>query len=64
MENQTIIMPGTIKSEIYIFNANTIQVNLLMNNVLSVIEQEKGHSIEVAIHPEVAFITNEDRKGF
>ena len=46
------------------YSANTPQVNLVVNNVLSVIKQEKDLDIEVAIQSEVAFLTNEDRNDF
>ena len=46
------------------YRTNNLQVNLLVNNVLSVNEQEKGHNIEVAIQPKVAFLTNRYRKVF
>ena len=41
----------------------TLQVNPFIKNLLSVIEQEKGHNIEAAIQLEVSFITNKDKKG-
>ena len=40
----------------------TLQVNPFIKNLLSVIEQEKGHNIEAAIQLEVSFITNKDKK--
>ena len=44
------------------YSANTLQVNLLVKNVLSVINQEKDLDIEVAIQSEVLFLKNEYRK--
>ena len=38
------------------YSANTLQVNLLVKNVLSVINQEKDLDIEVAIQSEVLFL--------
>ena len=46
------------------YSANTPQVNLLVKNVLSVINQEKVHNIKMATQSEAAFLTNEDREGF
>ena len=46
------------------YSANTPQVNLLVNKVLTVIKHKKDLYIKVAIQSEVAFLTNEDRKDF
>ena len=46
-----------------IYISNTLQTNLLVKNVLSVINQEKVHNIKVAIQLEIEFITNKDRRG-
>ena len=46
------------------YRGNTFQVNLLINNVLSGIEQENGTVIEITIKSEVAFLMNKDIKGF
>ena len=59
---QTCLKPSKVVFIMYI--AHTLQVNLLMKNVLRFIEQENGHSIEIAIQSEAAFQTNEDRKKF
>ena len=40
------------------YSANTLQVNLLVKNVILVINNEKYLDIEVVIKSEVAFITN------
>ena len=44
------------------YSTNTLQMNLLVKNVLSVIKQEEDLNIEVEIQSEVAFLNNEDRK--
>ena len=46
------------------YSAHTLQVDLIIKNVLRVIEQENGHYIETTIHSEVSFQTIEDRKIF
>ena len=38
--------------------ANTIQVHLVVKNILSVINQEKELDTEVEIQSELAFLTN------
>ena len=43
------------------YSANTLQVNLLVKNVLLVIKQYKDLDIEFKIQSEVAFLTNKDR---
>ena len=47
-----------------ICSANTLQVNLLVNNFLSVIKQEIGPDIEVEIQLEAEFLRNEDGREF
>ena len=44
------------------YSTKTLQVKLLVENVPSVIKQEKDIDIEFAIQSEVAFLTNKDRK--
>ena len=41
-----------------IYNANTLQLNLLIKNVLAMIKQEIGPDKEVAIQLEVDFLAN------
>ena len=55
--------PEPSKVGLIMYSANTLQVNLLVNNVLSVIKQEKDLDIEVAIQSEVAFLTKRRQKG-
>ena len=45
-----------------VYSANTLQVMLLFNNLLSMMKHKKYLDIEVIIQLEVAFLTNEDRK--
>ena len=53
--------PENPKVGFIMYSDNTLQVNLLVNNVLSVIKKEKDLDIEVAIQPELAFLTNKER---
>ena len=46
------------------YSAKIVQVNLPINNILSVIEQENGPAIDVVIQSEVSLLTNQDRKVF
>ena len=46
------------------YSLNTLQVNILVKNVLSVIKQEKDLDIEVKIQSELSFLTNEYRNDF
>ena len=46
------------------YSENTLQVKIIIKNVLSVIEKDDRPTIEFAIQLEVALLMNEDRKGF
>ena len=53
---QTCTDPSKVSFIMY--RDNTLQVNLLVNNVLSGIKQEKDLDTEVAIQSEIAFLKN------
>ena len=57
---QTCLEPSKVGFIMY--SENTLQMKLLVKNVLLVIKQEKDFYIEVAIQSEAAFLTNEGRK--
>ena len=64
MERKTSNMSISPRVGFIVYIANTLQVNLLVKNVLSVIKQEKYLGIEVAIQSEVAFLKMKTEKNF
>ena len=59
---QSFLEPSKVVFIMY--STNTLQVKILIKNILSFIDQDNGPAIEFSIQSEVSFLTNEDVKGF
>ena len=54
------IFPDPSMVGFIMYSTNTLQLNPLVKNVLSVVKQKQNLNIEVEIQSEVAFLKNED----